>query len=264
MHIPAHRLEDHVAATMSFGEILSELRESPQVESASAIIGMPTGKYNSDGGHMIEGQPKPKDLNPLPEAGFRVSSPGFFATMRIPIQKGNDFNESDLYNKPFVSIVNGTLATGEPRRLASLVKEIAARRNPGSAAISFASLLLVAMATLALVQAVAALYGVLAHLASQRLSEFGLRVALGAQSGDIVALVWREAELILGLGFAIGLALVIALGSTVRSFLFGVEPTDPVSIGLAIGVLGIAALVASLVPSLGARKADPMTVLRSE
>lgn len=73
---------------MSFSEILRDLRQSPQVDSASAIMGMPTGKYNSNGGYLIEGQPKPKDLNQLPDAGFRVISPGFFATVRIPINKG--------------------------------------------------------------------------------------------------------------------------------------------------------------------------------
>ena len=345
MHIPAQKLEDHIAASMSFSEILRELRESPQVESASAIMGMPTGKYGSSGGYAIQGQPIPKDLNQLPEAGFRVNSPGFFATMRIPLLKGRDFNEQDLYDKPFVAIINETLAKrsfpnsdpigqqilcgldspkpmtivgvvgdvrhdgpsgahqaelympshqhpfyanelqvavrakGDPRPLASLVREIAARRNPDIAVNSitmesmleesvaaprFRSQLLMAMAALALVLAAAGLYGVLAYLVSQRLSEFGLRVALGANRGDIVALVWREAGLILGIGFALGLALIVALGASVRSFLFGVEPTDSLSIGLALGVLAVAALVASLVPSLGAIKADPMTVLRSE
>jgi predicted permease len=315
------------------------------VESASAIMGMPTGKYGSSGGYAIQGQPIPKDLNQLPEAGFRVNSPGFFATMRIPLLKGRDFNEQDLYDKPFVAIINETLAKrsfpnsdpigqqilcgldspkpmtivgvvgdvrhdgpsgahqaelympshqhpfyanelqvavrakGDPRPLASLVREIAARRNPDIAVNSitmesmleesvaaprFRSQLLMAMAALALVLAAAGLYGVLAYLVSQRLSEFGLRVALGANRGDIVALVWREAGLILGIGFALGLALIVALGASVRSFLFGVEPTDSLSIGLALGVLGVAALVASLIPSLGAMKADPLTVLRSE
>ncbi len=345
MHIPALKLEDHQAATRSFGEILRELRESPQVESASAIMGMPTGKYPSDGGYMIAGHPIPKDLNQLPEAGFRVNTPGFFATMRIPLKRGRDFTESDSYDKPFVAIINETLARrsfanadpigqqiicglddprpmtvvgvvgdvrhdglssqnkaelympyhqhpyhanelqlairakGDPRPLAELVREIALRRNPdiamnsitmesmiaeSVAAPRFRSQLLIAMAALALILAAAGLYGVLAYLVSQRFSEFGLRIALGAGRADIVALVWREAGLILGIGFACGLALVAALGATVRSFLFGVEPSDPVSIGLSISVLSIAALLAAMVPTLLATKADPMVALRSE
>jgi len=58
--------------------------------------------------------------------------------------------------------------------------------------------------------------------------------------------------------------LVNALGTTARSFLFGVEPFDPISIDLGAGVPATAALVAALIPTVGATKADPMTVLRSE
>lgn len=90
------------------------------------------------------------------------------------------------------------------------------------------------MAALALILAAAGLYGVLAYLVSQRFSEFGLRVALGA-------------GFILGIGFAVGLSLLTAPGTTVRSFLFGVEPSDLFSIGVPIGVLAIAALLAALV-----------------
>jgi len=132
-------------------------------------------------------------------------------------------NQDELYmpyyQHPFYAneLQVAVRAKGDPRPLARLVREIAARRNPDIAVNSitiesmleesvaaprFRPQLLLAIAGLALVLAAAGLYGVLAYLVSQRLSEFGLRVDLGAQSGDIVALVWREAGMILSLGFA--------------------------------------------------------------
>jgi putative ABC transport system permease protein len=344
-HIPARNLEDHIAAAGTLQEMLRKLREAPQVESASAIMGMPTGKYGSNGAYVVGQDDWPKDNNQAPEAGFRINTPGFFATMRIPLLKGRDFSENDAYDKPFVAIINESLARrsfpnsdpigqkilcgldspkpmiivgvvgdvrhdgpaaensaelympykqhpfyanemqiairtkGDPQPVSALVREIASKRDPDIAVNSitmnsmieesvaaprFRSQLLSVMAGLALVLAAAGLYGVLAYLVSQRLSEFGLRVALGANRIDIVKLVWRETSLILGLGFAIGLALVASLGVTVKKFLFGVEASDPMSIALAVGVLALAALVAAFVPMLGAAKADPLTVLRSE
>jgi putative ABC transport system permease protein len=333
-HVPAQKLEDHIAATRTFSEILRELRSAPAVESAAAIMGMPTGKYNSNGGYMFPGRPRPKDLNQLPQAGFRVNSPGLFATLRIPIKKGRDFTEDDSYEKPFVAIINETLAKrsfpnvdpigqqiicgldspkpmtivgvvadvrhagpasennaelympyhqhpyfanelqiavrakGDPKPLSALVREIANRRNPDVAVNSvtlesmleesistprFRSQLLLAMAILALVLASAGLYGVLAYLVSQRLSEFGLRVALGAGPADVVRLVWHEAVLILGAGFSAGILIIYLMGTR-----------DLVSIGAAIAVLSVAGLAASILPGWGAAKADPLTVLRSE
>jgi putative ABC transport system permease protein len=333
-HVPADKLEDHINATRTFSEILSELRSTPGVESAAAIMGMPTGKYNSNGGYMFPGKPLPKDLNQLPQAGFRVNSPGLFATLRIPIKKGRDFTEDDSYEKPFVAIINETLARrsfpnvdpigqqilcgldspkpmtivgvvgdvrhagpasennaelympyhqhpyfanelqiavrakGDPKPLSALVRAIANRRNPDVAVNSvtlesmledsistprFRSQLLLAMAVLALVLASAGLYGVLAYLVSQRLSEFGLRVALGARPHDVVRLVGREAALILGTGFTAGIAIIYLMGTR-----------DLISIGAAVAVLLTAGLAACILPGWGAAKADPLTVLRSE
>jgi putative ABC transport system permease protein len=109
-HVPAKELDGHLKATATFREVLRQLREAPEVDKAAAVMGMPMGRYGSDGGYMIAGQPMPKDLNLLPQAGFRIVSPGFFETMRVPLKAGRDFTEDDGYDKQFVAIINETLA----------------------------------------------------------------------------------------------------------------------------------------------------------
>jgi ABC-type antimicrobial peptide transport system permease subunit len=108
------------------------------------------------------------------------------------------------------------------------------------------------------------LYGVLAYSVTRRTREIGLRLALGAVSGDVVWLVLREALLLLGIGLATGLPAALALAHYARGQLFGVSFADPVSLGLAIAALSIAATLASVVPARRAGRLDPTLALRCE
>ena len=124
------------------------------------------------------------------------------------------------------------------------------------------SLLSASFAVLATLMAALGLYGVLAYTTAQRTREFGLRMALGADPGQVRALIlWQVARMTL-VGGAIGLAAALALGMTVRSLLFGLDGYDPVVVGLSVVLLAAVAVGAGLLPAMRAARTDPMQALR--
>ncbi len=128
----------------------------------------------------------------------------------------------------------------------------------------FRAVLLGAFAGVALLLVVAGIYGVVAYLVAERTHEFGIRVAMGATRSDIVRRVLRWGLGLTALGVALGTAGVLAVNRYMASLLFGVTPTDPVTLGAAVGTIGLVALAACLVPALRATRVDPVLALRSE
>jgi putative ABC transport system permease protein len=128
----------------------------------------------------------------------------------------------------------------------------------------FNALLLSLFAGLALLLTAIGLYGVMAYAVIQRAQEIGIRIALGAQTGDVLKMVLRQGLKLTTLGLAIGLAAAYALTRYMQSLLFGVKATDP-STFAAIALLLIAvALMACWIPAKRATKVDPMVALRCE
>ena len=117
---------------------------------------------------------------------------------------------------------------------------------------------------LAALLAVIGLYGVISYMVVRRRNEIGIRMALGANRSNIVAMVMREAATLLAIGVAIGAALALAIGSTVRALLFGVTPSDPATLVVAIAGLALVAATATLLPAQRAAALDPMIALRDE
>ena len=131
-----------------------------------------------------------------------------------------------------------------------------------TAAPRFRTVLLVVFAAVALLLAVAGVYGVMAYTVSQRVPEIGLRVALGASPRDVLGLVLREGAMLVGLGLAIGAALSYGGAQFISGLLFGVSARDPmVFAGVAL-LVTCAALGACLVPGRRALKIDPLLALR--
>ena len=117
---------------------------------------------------------------------------------------------------------------------------------------------------LGLVLAAVGLYGVLAYTVERRTAEIGVRVALGADRRRVVAMVLGGAFWQVGIGLALGLPAAVAAGRLMAGQLFGVQPWDPLMLILAILLLGLSALVASVVPAWRAAGVDPMNALRTE
>src|SRR5260221_2540786 len=167
---------------------------------------------------------------------------------------------------------------GEPLALVSAVKEAVESVDPNLPVFNIRtmeskigdelvtqrlSVVLVSLfSVLALILAAVGLYRVLAYSIAQRTREFGIRIALGASSGNILGSIIRQGFKIVGLGLAIGMAGAICLAGLIQSLLYGVSGTDPIAILTPVVVLGLAAFLACLLPALHALRIHPITALR--
>jgi ABC-type antimicrobial peptide transport system permease subunit len=117
---------------------------------------------------------------------------------------------------------------------------------------------------LATVLAIVGLYGVMAYMVTRRSREIGIRMALGAQTGNVVWLVMREVVVLVGAGTAVGLPAAWALSRLVQAQLYGVQPHDAASLALPALLLISVALLAGYIPARRAAGYDPVRVLRYE
>lgn len=124
--------------------------------------------------------------------------------------------------------------------------------------------LLVAFAALALVLAAVGVYGVMAYAVTQRTQEFGIRMALGATSEDVLKQVFLEGGRLAGFGLALGVVAALVLTRLMSSLLFDVKPSDPLTLGVAAGLLALVALAACYIPARRATRVDPLVALRYE
>jgi ABC-type antimicrobial peptide transport system permease subunit len=143
------------------------------------------------------------------------------------------------------------------RTMQSRVDESFARRR-------LVTWLLTTFAGLALALAAIGVYGVMSYLVGQGSRDIGVRVALGASRRQIVAMVMRQGLLIVGVGLAIGIGGALAFSGVVRTLLFGVVATDPLTYASVSTVLIAMALLGIYLPARRAATVDPVTALRSE
>ena len=126
----------------------------------------------------------------------------------------------------------------------------------------FSSMLLAIFAAVALLLAAIGIYGVMAYAVTQQTSEIGIRLALGAEAGDILRMIVGGAVKLTSLGLATGVVLALALNRTVSSLLYATTSTDPATFAAVVVVLGGVALVASYLPARRASRITPVQALR--
>jgi putative ABC transport system permease protein len=181
---------------------------------------------------------------------------------------------------PFTQMVTVVKTVGEPRSLISAAtKEVAAMDqdvplfsvksmeeylSASVAAPRFSTTLLSIFAGVALVLTIVGLYGVMSYSVAQRTNEIGIRMALGAQSHDVLLMIVRQGSILILIGLAIGLTGAFALTRLISSLLFGVTAKDPFTFVVVSVLLAFVALLACYVPALRATKVDPMDALRCE
>jgi putative ABC transport system permease protein len=119
-------------------------------------------------------------------------------------------------------------------------------------------------AGVALLIAVVGIYGVIAYAAAQRTREIGLRMALGAQVGQVRAMFLRQGLSLTAIGITLGIGVALAVARVVSSLLFGVSPTDPMTYAAVSGTLIAVALVATYLPARRASRVDPIVALRAD
>jgi predicted permease len=170
--------------------------------------------------------------------------------------------------------------SGDPARLVNAIREAVNDLNPVLPVLSVRTIheqmgrrlvakqliaeLAAFFGALALIMAAVGLYGVMSYSISRRTSEIGLRMALGASQGDVLAMVLRETLVLVAVGMAIGLAGALAAGRFLQSALTGVAASDPASIALAVVIIAAAAVFAGYVPARRAARIDPMNALRCD
>ena len=206
-------------------------------------------------------------------ANIRTSGPASPATPEI-------FMPYEQHPGPATALnVLARTSNANPLALSETIRRRIASRNPdvpvkvstmegtletASETPRFRTVLLVSFAGVALVLAVAGIYGVLSYVVTQRIPELGVRIALGAAPSSILALVLRQGATLAAIGLAVGLALSLVLVRFLDGMLFGVTPRDPwifVTVTLAVAVVTVAAC---LIPGRRAVRVDPMVALRAE
>jgi putative ABC transport system permease protein len=124
--------------------------------------------------------------------------------------------------------------------------------------------LLVTFGILATALALLGIYGVMAYSVSQRTREIGIRMAIGARQSDVSRMIISRGLAMTAAGVVVGLAASLVLSQLVESQLFGVQPTDPLTLTMVCALMSVVAAAAAWLPARRAARVDPVVALRSE
>jgi predicted permease len=162
------------------------------------------------------------------------------------------------------SAIRGQIAAIDPQQGVTAFQTFEDLLNQSGARRRFQTVLVAVFALLALVLAAIGVYAVMSYMVVQRRREIGVRLALGATSGEVVHLVLGNGLRLTGCGVGLGIAAALALSSTLAHFLYAISPLDPLTyVTVVVVLIGIAGMAAYL-PSRAAAHVDPMLVLRDE
>ena len=343
--LPGIRYGTNEKATAFHYQLRDRIAALPGVEAAGIASASPLG----GGGFYLGRSMVAEGRDPIPanelSVNWNITTPGYFAALRIPILRGRDFTTRDDTLSPAVMIVNETFAkrmfgAENPigkramssrdekveREIVGVVRDVKyfgasdssralvwvpyaqrngwglgtitvrTRGNPtdvlaavrrevktmdGAIALanvttmdaamqrsmagdSLLAVLLGAFAGLAVVLAAIGIFGVLSYAMAQRTRELGIRLALGAQRGDVLRLVARETAPMVASGLIVGFIAALGLTRFVRTMLYEIRPNDPATFGAVAVTLALVAVVAALVPARRATRIDPVIAIRSE
>jgi putative ABC transport system permease protein len=353
LSLPEARYPEANQVVSFYQQLTERLGRLPGVESVAATHALPLSGMGGIRPFTVEGRPRQEPGN-APTVQYRMISPGYFRTMKIPLFRGRDFTKQDEGQAAGVVIINqafqrryfpdedpvgkritlggyddqlgeivgvvgdvrhwwaGTEAepemywdnsqvwmarsptlcrlrrsltlalrtSGDPQSLIQDVRrEVIAldkalpvigvrtmeeRMGASLAGRRFNTLLLSLFAALALILAVVGLYGVISYTVAESTREIGVRMALGAQTGDVLRLIIGNGMTLTIAGVGIGLLASFALTRLMKEMLFEVGPTDPLTFVAIAVLLTAAALTACYIPARRATKVDPMIALRTE
>ena len=334
-----------------FDRLVERARGLPGVLSADAASFLPVSGGGSVIHFNIMGRP-PKSPSDYIAAGYRTITPGYLATLRVPLLQGRWFTQADNEKAPAVVIINNTMArtyfpnenplgkrlqlgatpspaaevpmmevvgvvgdmipglgvdpqtemylpyrqadlvlpvfqlsvvlrtSGDPLLETSALRSALAGIDPNQPLVKvrtmennifanaaqprFRTWLLGIFATLALLLAAVGIYGVMSYSVTQRINEIGIRIALGARPGDVFRIVVGEGLRLALAGVAVGVCVAFAMTRTLRSFLYGISASDPLTYIATAAALTLVAIAACYFPARRATRVDPIVALRYE
>jgi putative ABC transport system permease protein len=163
-----------------------------------------------------------------------------------------------------IPAVRRVIADLDPHVAIATLNTMEHLRSTALATQRFITILLLAFAGAGLLLSTVGVYGVIAQVARRRTREMGIRMALGAPVGEVQWLVVHQGLRLVGFGVLVGTLAALGVTRTMRSVLFGVSPTDPVTFVAVPAILAAAALLASWLPAARASRTDPASTLRFE
>jgi predicted permease len=181
----------------------------------------------------------------------------FQRTLAIVARTGGDVATTTRAIQRIIHDMDPTLPTFGVRSMRATVES-------SLALLSFTMIVLGVAAAVTLVLGMVGLYGVIAYVVALRTRELGVRIALGAQPLAVARMVTMQGLALCGAGIVVGLVLVVAGGRFLRNLLFEVAPTDPLTLGATILLLGTFALFASWIPARRAARVNPAEALRTD
>jgi putative ABC transport system permease protein len=199
-----------------------------------------------------------RSLNTEPKPAYYVPQTQVPFDQMVMVVKTN----SDPHS--LIPVATKQVAAMDPDLPVFGIKTMEEYMSASVAAPRFSTTLLSIFAAVALVLTVVGLYGVMSYSVAQRTNEIGIRLALGAQSRDVLLMIVKQGSFLIGLGIVIGLAGAFALTRLIASLLFGVTAKDPFTFGAVVVLLAVVALLACYIPAWRATKVDPMEALRYE
>ncbi|HEY8413158.1 MAG TPA: ABC transporter permease, partial [Pyrinomonadaceae bacterium] len=206
----------------------------------------------------VVGNIRNRTLSTPPEPNYYVPQTQVpFSQMTVVVKTTTD-------PKSVLSAVTKEVAAMDPELPLFGVKTMREYLASSVATPRFSTTLLSIFAGVALVLTLVGLYGVMSYSVAQRTNEIGIRLALGAQTRDVLVMIVKQGSKLILLGLVIGLAGAYALTRLISSLLFGVTTKDPLTFGAAAMLLALVAFLACYIPAWRATKVDPMDALRYE
>ena len=325
-------------------DILTQLQNRPDVQSAADISGRPLSRGSTGLGIVAAEAPPTENV---PWASWRVVTKDYFKTLGLPLLSGRQFNEQDIVGKPWRAIISRRLANllwpgqdpigrtailwkgqgdnhaeiigvvgdmrergldtdptlavyfpaygggldgtthqliihtrSDPEQFNATLRAIVGGIDPtlpisnvqtlerivsnSVGARRFTMLLLFTFAAVALILALAGVYGIVAYSVAKRIPEVGVRLALGAKPRDVLSLIVRQGMRPVGVGIVFGLFAVLWLSRFMTSLLFEIKAGDPLTYAAVLTGLALIAVAACYVPARRVLRVDPAIALRSE
>jgi putative ABC transport system permease protein len=206
----------------------------------------------------VVGDVRNRSLNTPPTPAYYLPQTQVpFSQMILVVKTANDPHS-------LVSGVTKEVAAMDPDLPLFGVKTMDEYLSASVATPRFNTTLLSIFAGVALVLTVVGLYGVMSYSVAQRTNEIGIRLALGAQSRDVLLMIVKQGSLLVVIGLGIGLAGAYAATRLIESLLFGVTTKDPFTFAAVAVLLALVALLACYIPAWRATKVDPLRALRYE